>query len=116
MKYDVRAGEGIFGFRIGNDDSYARYSPGTALFYLSLSYLLDHTDATWFEAPTDKDNWTLRLLPERRTLSNVLIGTGGLLDRTLVSAVPAMGKMIALPGQARTRWSQLRTPTSAPTP
>jgi CelD/BcsL family acetyltransferase involved in cellulose biosynthesis len=116
MQYDVRAGEGIFGFRIGNDDSYARYSPGTALFYLSLSYLLDHTDATWFEAPTDKDNWTLHLLPERRTLSNVLIGTGGLLDRTLVSAVPAMEKLIALPGQARTRWSQLHKPAPGLTP
>ena len=116
MNYFVRAGEGIFAFRMGNDDSYARYSPGTILTYLSLNYLRDHTDATWLEAPTDKDNWTLRLLPERRTLSNVLIGTGGLLDRTLVSAVPAMEKLIALPGQARTRWSQLHKPAPGLTP
>jgi hypothetical protein len=116
MQYFVRAGEGIFCFRVANDDSYARYSPGTGLFFLSLRYLYDNTDAAWVEAPTDKDNWSLHLLPEHRTLSNVLIGTGGLLDRTLVSALPAMRKFVALPSQARNRWSQSRTPTSAPTP
>jgi hypothetical protein len=116
MQYSVRAGEGIFCFRVGNDDSYARYGPGTGLFYRSLSYLHDKTDAAWFEAPTDRDNWSLHLLPERRTLSNVLIGTGGLLDRTLVSAVPALEKVVGLPAQARRRWSQLRAPTPVPTP
>jgi hypothetical protein len=73
-------------------------------------------DAAWVEAPTDKDNWSLHLLPEHRTLTNVLIGTGGLLDRSLVSALPAMRKVVTLPSQARNRWSQSRTPTSTPNP
>jgi len=115
MQYFVRAGEGIFALRVANEDSYARYSPGTGLFLLSLRYLYESTDAAWVEAPTDKDNWSLHLLPEHRTLSNVLIGTGGLLDRTLVSALPAMKRVVDLPSQARNRWFESRTPTSAST-
>ena len=53
-------------------------------------YLLEHTDAGWIDSSTDKDNaFLLELLPERRNLSTVLIGTGGALDRRAVSALPS---------------------------
>jgi len=110
MQYCVRAGEGIFVFRIGNDDAYSRHGTGTALFHLSLGYLRDHTDAAWFEVPTDKDSWSLHVLPERRSLSNVVIGTGGLVDRTLVSAIPAVEGALALPDLVRRRLSRPHVP------
>jgi CelD/BcsL family acetyltransferase involved in cellulose biosynthesis len=104
MAYVVRAGDGLFCFRIAFDEAYAKYGPGPMLLSSALTYLRDTTDAAWFDSMTSKDNtFFLGLLPERRRLSRLFIGTGGTLDRALVSALPAMAKLSAASHQMRHR-------------
>ncbi|HEY5025187.1 MAG TPA: GNAT family N-acetyltransferase [Acidimicrobiales bacterium] len=104
MAYVVRAGEGLFCFRIAFDESFAKYGPGPMLLSSALTFLRDSTDATWFDSMTSKDNsFFLGLLPERRTLSRLFIGTGGTVDRALVSALPAMTKLSAAAHQMQKR-------------
>jgi len=104
MAYVVRAGEGLFCFRIAFDEGFAKYGPGPMLLSSALTFLRDTTDATWFDSMTSKDNaFFLGLLPERRRLSRLFIGTGGALDRALVSALPAMTKLSAATGQIQKR-------------
>ena len=77
--------------RTAYDEGYAKYGPGAMLIAAGTEYLLEHTDAQWLDSSTDKGNaFLLELLPERRNLSTLLIGTGGRLDRAVVSALPAM--------------------------
>ncbi len=104
MAYVVRAGEGLFCFRIAFDEEYAKFGPGPMLLSSALTLLRDTTDAAWFDSMTSKDNaFFLGLLPERRRLSGLFIGTGGTLDRSLVSALPAMTRLSAATHQLRKR-------------
>jgi CelD/BcsL family acetyltransferase involved in cellulose biosynthesis len=94
MHYFVRSGEGLFCFRMAFDEAYAKYSPGTVLLILAMAFLYENTDAEWIDSATHKGNvHMLGILPERRALSQLLIGTGGRLDRAIVSALPAMTKL-----------------------
>ena len=94
MDYFVRAGEGFFCFRVAFDESYATYGPGAMLLASGLNLLRDSTDAQWVDSMTSKDNtFFLGLLPERRRISKLLIGTGGTLDKAVVSALPAMTRL-----------------------
>ena len=104
MQYFVRAGEGFFCFRIAYDETFAKYKPGAMLLYLALNYLRDNTDAAWLDSTSDKDNeFFLGMLPERRKLARLLIGIGGAFDRTLVSALPVMTKLVCSGRQVRDR-------------
>ena len=78
IEFFVRAGDGIFCFRGAYDDSYAKYGPGMMVFPDCMAYLLEHTDASWVDSATDKDNaFLLGIMPERRSLSMLYIGVGG---------------------------------------
>jgi hypothetical protein len=103
MQCYVRAGPGIFGFRIAFDEAYARYSPGAMLLSSALVYLRDETDAQWIDSCSDRNNEFFLMLPERRRLSMLLIGTGGALDRRIVGALPALSRVNAAQERARAR-------------
>lgn len=96
MQYYIRAGEGLFLFRIAYDASYAKYGPGGLLLESGMEIQLEQTDASWIDSSADPDNaFLLEMLPERRTISMLLIGTGGGADRTLVSTMPIMTRGVA---------------------
>ncbi len=89
--YFVLAGEGIFYYRTAYDDTYAKYGPGALLLQSAMEALLKQTDAKWIDSSTDPGNeFMLRSLPEKRTIAMLLIGTGGTVDRLLVSSMPFM--------------------------
>jgi hypothetical protein len=91
MHYFVRSGRGIFCFRMAFDEAYAQYSPGTIALVMAMAYLYEHTDAEWIDSATHKGNsHMLDLLPERKAVSQLFVGTGGRLDRAMVSTLPAM--------------------------
>jgi len=71
---------------------------------LAMNFLRDNTDAAWIDSTTDRDNdFFLGMMPERRTLSTILIGTGGAVDRAMVSALPTMTKLVVAEKQVRKR-------------
>ncbi len=110
MQYYVRANEGLFCFRIAFDDAYAKYKPGAMLMSMALSHLRDHTDAEWVDSSTDAGNtFFFGMLPERRTISTILIGTGGIVDRSLVSALPTMTKLVVAEKRVRKRLARSRS-------
>ena len=105
MQYFVRAGDGLFCFRMTYDETFAKYKPGAMLLSLSLNYLRDNTDAAWFDSTSDKDDeFFLGMLPERRTMARLVIGIGGVLDRSMVSVLPAATKTVVRGRQARDWW------------
>ncbi len=105
MHYFARAGDGLFCFRMAFDEEYGKFGPGGMLLNSAMHYLRDNTDAAWIDSWTDRDNaFMLGMLPERRALSTLLIGIGGTLDRTLVSALPTITKTVAAGKQLRTRF------------
>jgi len=94
MHYFVRSGGGIFCFRVAFDEAYARYSPGTLLLTSAMTFLYEKTDAAWVDSATNKDNsFFLGMMPERRALARLMIGTGGPVDRAVVSALPLLAKV-----------------------
>jgi Acetyltransferase (GNAT) domain len=107
MLYCLRAGEGIFLYRTAYDDAYSKYGPGALLLEGVMDVLLKQTDASWIDSSTDPENKiNLEMLPERRSLAMLLIGTGGRLDRSLISAMPAMTRGVAELGRMRVRLRQ----------
>jgi len=110
MQYFVRAGEGLFCIRIAFDEAYAKFGPGAILLVSALSHLRDNTDAAWLDSSADPNNaFFLGIMPERRTLSRLLIGTGGVWERNLVSALPTMTRVVAAEKQVRKRLTRTRS-------
>lgn len=69
-----------------------------------MDVLLKETDASWIDSSTDPENKiNLEMLPERRSMAMLLIGTGGRLDRSLISAMPVMTRGVAELGRMRGR-------------
>lgn len=115
IEFFVRAGDGIFCFRGAYDDSYAKYGPGMMVFPDCMAYLLEHTDASWVDSATDKDNaFLLGIMPERRSLSMLYIGVGGTLDKSVVRALPGMARLVDTQRQLRERWTRSRSRTTMP--
>ena len=113
MQYFVRAGEGLFCFRIAYDEAFAKYKPGAMLLSLALNHLRDNTDAAWIDSTSDRNNqFFLGMLPERRTLARLTIGVGGIFDRRLVAALPILTKAVALRRQMRHRWARKKIGSS----
>ena len=91
MQYSLLAGDGVFLFRTAYDDSYAKYGPGALMLQDVLETLLNQTEALWVDSSTDPQNeFLLKMLPERRTIAMLLIGTGGMIDRRAVASMPIM--------------------------
>jgi hypothetical protein len=109
----IRAGNGLIMFRVAHDPEYGRYGPGAMLLASLMEKLFAETDAQWIDSCTDPSNeFFLAMLPERRSSSVFLIGTGGKLDRTFVSAMPAMTKLMESQRLLRDRLAAVRTPPS----
>jgi hypothetical protein len=82
MQLMLRGGEGLFGLVTAYDEDYARYYPGTQLVLDAIDRFHEATDAQWLDTCTWAGNETwLRLYPDRRTVSTVLVAVGGPLDR-----------------------------------
>ena len=87
----LRAGDGLFAYRVGHDDSLRRHGPGIQLFVAAMSHLHRETDAAFLDSCTTPDNRYLSdLLPDTRRLSETVIVLGDRLDRAVVTAVPAI--------------------------
>ena len=115
LQYFVRAGEGLFFFKMAYDPDYARYAPGAMLLASAFEYLLEQTDAQWIDSCADGGNrFVLDMFPERRKLSRLVIGTGGALDRRLVSALPLMTKVASGYRRTSTRRSVISSSPSGP--
>jgi hypothetical protein len=83
MQLMLRGGEGLFGLLTAYDEDYARYRPGTQLDLDGIDRFHEATDAQWLDTCTWAGNETLlRLYPDRRTVSTVLVAVGGPLDRS----------------------------------
>jgi len=103
LQYFVRAGDGLFFFRMAYDPDYAKYAPGAMLLASAFEYLREQTDAQWIDSCADGNNrFVLDMFPERRMISRIVIGTGGTLDRRLVSALPLMTKAVQWRRRAHT--------------
>lgn len=78
MQLLVRAGEGLFGLQTVYDEAYAKFSPGIQLELEGIRSFHNDTDAQWLDSCTYAGNETLlRLYPDRRSVSTVLIALGG---------------------------------------
>lgn len=115
IEFFVRAGDGLFCFRGAYDNAYSKYAPGAMALVDSMRYLLEHTDALWMDSATDEGNaFLLEIFPDRRTLSNVYIGVGGVVDRSSVKALSAMTGLAAAQRRLRTRDSEVRAGVRTP--
>ena len=104
MQYFLAAGEGIFVYRIAQDAGYPKYGLGQMLLESAMELLYGETDALWIDACTDPGNeFFLAMLPERRLTSMLVIGSGGVLDRSAVSAMPMMARAVAARRRVFTR-------------
>ena len=82
MDLSLRAGEGLFGLLGAYDEDYSRFAPGIQLWFEVIERFHNETDARWLDSCTYAGNETLlRLLPDRRTVSTVLVAVGGPLAR-----------------------------------
>lgn len=90
MQISLRAGDTLFLVKVGHDEALARYDPGVQLHLRAVEYFHQHTDAQAIRVCTFPDNaLLLRLYPERRRTSTLVIGLGTAVDRMLVRALPA---------------------------
>ena len=106
MEIFVRAGEGLFDFRGAYDERYAKYGPGAMVLGDAVAHLYERTDAAWIDSSTDKDNrFVFEMMPERRALCTMVIGTGRSLDKGAVAALPALARMVDGARRARARFS-----------
>jgi len=110
FQFCVRAGDGVFLFREAYDETYSRYGPGAMIVADTMEYLLQHSDALWVDSGTDKGNaFLLEMLPEPRTLATLYLGTGGKLDRAVMTALPAMTRLATSARNLRQRMTKTRS-------
>lgn len=82
MQCNLRAGDGIFCFKLAVDEEYSRYSPGVQLQIDNVH--LFHGDETlqWEDSCADPSNQMInRLWPDRRRLVSVIVPGAGALGR-----------------------------------
>jgi CelD/BcsL family acetyltransferase involved in cellulose biosynthesis len=73
----LRAGKGLFNFKMAYDERYSRCSPGLQLMVASVDRLLSATDADWFDCCSAAGNeMLLRLYPDRRRSCSVFVPLG----------------------------------------
>jgi CelD/BcsL family acetyltransferase involved in cellulose biosynthesis len=87
MKCNLRAGDGLFAFKIAFDDSLAKFSPGIQL-ELENMRRFDRGDAAWFDSCAEPDNQMInRLWPDRRRLQTLVYCDRGVRGRVAGFAV-----------------------------
>jgi len=91
MQLMLRGGEGLFLLELTYDEQWSHYRPGLQLHLDAIDRFHETTDARWLDSCTYEDNETLlRMYPDRRAVSTVLVGIGGRIDRLFLrsSLVP----------------------------
>lgn len=80
MKCNIRAGAGVFAFKIGYDEDLGSYSPGIHLERFTIENLEKApSDVRWVDTCADPDNrMSKRVWPDRRTIEAVAIPAPGL--------------------------------------
>lgn len=74
MEVWLRGGDGLFRFRTGYDERYARHGPGLQLQVAAMEHFHVATDASWIDTCTGRDNeMALRLYPDRRRAALIFV-------------------------------------------
>jgi hypothetical protein len=90
-KCDFPAGRGLFTFRIAFDENYARNSPGMLLEIENVRRLHARSQIEWVDSCNDSFSFMFnRLWPARRTILDVVLGTGNTWGDWVVAAIPLL--------------------------
>ncbi len=85
------SGPGVFAFKDAFDEQYARYSPGVLLNLEIIRWLHERSDIRWMDSCADPFHPTLdRLLTDRRTIHDVVVGAGKFQGDCVVAATPLL--------------------------
>ena len=78
MSVRIRAGEGLFSFKVGYDEAFRRHGPGRLLAVDAVEQFAAQSAATWVDSCTDPGNTFLETLyPGRRHLASIIVGSEG---------------------------------------
>jgi CelD/BcsL family acetyltransferase involved in cellulose biosynthesis len=89
MSCRLRAGDGMFCFKVGHDEQYRKYAPGNQIEVDTMDQLEGSPEPHWIDSCSDPDNdFFGRLFPERRTLTTVVLPAGRFPGPALVKALP----------------------------
>ena len=76
-KCNLRAGNGMFGFKIGFDEEFSRYSPGIQLELATVRHFHDDLQLQWIDSCAEGTNEMInRLWPDRRRIEIVAYSGG----------------------------------------
>jgi hypothetical protein len=85
------SGSGAFSFKVAFDEQYARYSPGVLLDLEIIRQLHARPQIRWLDFCSDPFHPTLdRLISDRRTIQDVVVGTGKSPGDWVVAAAPLL--------------------------
>ncbi len=103
MQLSLEAGDGLFLIKVSHDEALGRFDPGIQLHLRAMEYFHNETKAKWVAICTYPDNeLLLRLYPDRRRTTTLVVSLGGLVDKMAVRALPlARGTRSALRGLQR---------------
>ena len=88
-KLNFLSGPGSFAFKIAFDEEYARYSPGVLLEWENIRRLHAQSKVKWMDSCSDPSHPMFdRLLADRRTILDVVVGAGTPLGDWVVAATP----------------------------
>lgn len=91
MQCNLRAGGGIFCFKVAYDDELGRHSPGTLLELEALDLLADDEATGWMDSCAAPGAALInRLWPERTALHTLIVPAGGVLATTARPTVPVL--------------------------
>jgi CelD/BcsL family acetyltransferase involved in cellulose biosynthesis len=78
MKCNISAGDTLFCFKIGYDESLSRFSPGVQLERANVDVFHERRDEEFMDSCAAPDNKMInRLWPDRRTIANLVLGRNG---------------------------------------
>jgi len=90
-KCNFLSGTGSFAFKIAFDEEFARHSPGVLLEIENIRWLHARPEIRWMDSCADAAHPMLdRLWSGRRTIQDVVVGTGGPLGDWFVAALPLL--------------------------
>jgi len=87
----LRAGAGLFAWRVGHDAELHTHGPGAQLQVRLLQWFQEETDAGFLDSCAEGSNtFALGINPDRRAMSTTLVALGCPLDRAAVRALPVL--------------------------
>jgi CelD/BcsL family acetyltransferase involved in cellulose biosynthesis len=94
VKCNFLGGEGAYAFKIGHDETYAKFSPGVLLELFNMRYLPEAAPgAAWMDSCAKAQHFMInRLWTGRRAIANHSIAGRGLLARLLIRHGPRLAK------------------------